>query len=198
MKTDDDLATGMYHYLLLSIITHEVLYLIVSTLLSCLNTVQFVLYHEVAIKYSTSVAKHFRYDDVKVGIFIHWGVFSVPSYGEGFAGEWFWWSWKGLGSPSAVYFMEQNYRPDFQYADFASDFTAELFDPYKWANLFKVRYKTSQKGQISIILAVLRRSVLRVAGPISAPGQRSSEETSQWWRIVATVSHLTRPGIEPL
>lgn len=30
------------------------------------------------------------FDDVKVGIFIHWGVFSVPSYQS----EWF---WKGLG-----------------------------------------------------------------------------------------------------
>lgn len=27
------------------------------------------------------------YDDAKLGIFIHWGVFSVPS----FHGEWFWW-----------------------------------------------------------------------------------------------------------
>ncbi len=27
------------------------------------------------------------YDDSKIGIFIHWGVFSVPS----FRSEWFWW-----------------------------------------------------------------------------------------------------------
>lgn len=32
------------------------------------------------------------YDDAKFGIFIHWGVFSVPAYGS----EWFWWYWKGL------------------------------------------------------------------------------------------------------
>lgn len=31
------------------------------------------------------------YDDAKFGIFIHWGVFSVPAYGS----EWFWWYWKG-------------------------------------------------------------------------------------------------------
>ncbi|KDR21958.1 Plasma alpha-L-fucosidase [Zootermopsis nevadensis] len=31
------------------------------------------------------------YDDAKFGIFIHWGVFSVPSFGS----EWFWNSWKG-------------------------------------------------------------------------------------------------------
>ena len=27
------------------------------------------------------------YDQAKIGIFIHWGVFSVPS----FRSEWFWW-----------------------------------------------------------------------------------------------------------
>jgi hypothetical protein len=31
------------------------------------------------------------YDEAKLGIFIHWGVFSVPA----FANEWFWWEWKG-------------------------------------------------------------------------------------------------------
>ncbi|XP_025073306.1 putative alpha-L-fucosidase [Pogonomyrmex barbatus] len=30
------------------------------------------------------------YDDAKLGIFIHWGVFSVPSFGS----EWFWNNWK--------------------------------------------------------------------------------------------------------
>ena len=31
------------------------------------------------------------YDSNKIGIFIHWGVFSVPAFGS----EWFWQSWKG-------------------------------------------------------------------------------------------------------
>lgn len=31
------------------------------------------------------------YDEAKIGIFIHWGVYSVPSYD----GEWFWKHWKG-------------------------------------------------------------------------------------------------------
>lgn len=30
------------------------------------------------------------YDEAKVGIFIHWGVYSVPSMGS----EWFWNNWK--------------------------------------------------------------------------------------------------------
>lgn len=32
------------------------------------------------------------YDGAKIGIFIHWGVFSVPSFGS----EWFWMYWKGI------------------------------------------------------------------------------------------------------
>lgn len=31
------------------------------------------------------------YEDAKIGIFIHWGVYAVPSYGS----EWFWINWKG-------------------------------------------------------------------------------------------------------
>jgi hypothetical protein len=35
------------------------------------------------------------YDDAKIGIFIHWGVFSVPAFGgNGGSGEWFWEGWK--------------------------------------------------------------------------------------------------------
>jgi len=32
------------------------------------------------------------FDESKVGIFIHWGVYSVPSFGS----EWFWWYWQGI------------------------------------------------------------------------------------------------------
>lgn len=31
------------------------------------------------------------YDDAKIGIFMHWGVYSVPSFGS----EWFWSNWNG-------------------------------------------------------------------------------------------------------
>ncbi|CAL4117021.1 unnamed protein product, partial [Meganyctiphanes norvegica] len=71
------------------------------------------------------------YDDAKIGIFIHWGVFSVPSYGS----EWFWNYWK-KGIPDYVQFMQQNYPPDFTYQDFAAQFTAEFFDPVQWAEVF--------------------------------------------------------------
>ncbi|XP_076450084.1 alpha-L-fucosidase-like [Babylonia areolata] len=74
------------------------------------------------------------YDDAKFGIFLHWGVFSVPSY----VGAWFWEWWKGPNPRDAITaFMKQNYPPDFTYADFAPQFTAEFFNPREWAQIFK-------------------------------------------------------------
>ncbi|KAK7069019.1 Tissue alpha-L-fucosidase, partial [Halocaridina rubra] len=73
------------------------------------------------------------YDEAKIGIFIHWGVYSVPAFG----GEWFWEHWEGSKMPEYVNFMKENYRPDFTYADFAADFTAEFFDPVHWAKVFE-------------------------------------------------------------
>ncbi|CAF1176611.1 unnamed protein product [Adineta ricciae] len=72
------------------------------------------------------------YDESKIGIFIHWGVFSVPS----FRSEWMWYSWKGDNpNPETVAFMEKNYPSDWTYADFAEQFRAEFFDPYEWADI---------------------------------------------------------------
>jgi alpha-L-fucosidase len=73
------------------------------------------------------------YDNGKIGIFIHWGVFSVPS----FKSEWFWWYWQGDKKPDVVDYMAKNYPPNFQYADFAPQFTAEFFDPDHWSDLFQ-------------------------------------------------------------
>jgi len=72
------------------------------------------------------------YDQAKIGIFLHWGVFSVPS----FSSEWFWNAWKS-GDKSVLEFMAKNYPPDFTYADFAPMFKAEFFDPNQWADIFE-------------------------------------------------------------
>ncbi|KAK7603142.1 hypothetical protein V9T40_003141 [Parthenolecanium corni] len=71
------------------------------------------------------------YDEDKFGIFIHWGVFSVPAMGE-----WFWYNWKEYKDPKAVEYMKRNQKPDFSYQDFARDFTAENFNATQWASLF--------------------------------------------------------------
>nr|CAH8874540.1 unnamed protein product [Trichobilharzia regenti] len=74
------------------------------------------------------------YDKAKIGIFIHWGVFSVPSYRT----EWFWWFWKGdsKSMPEISDYMKRYHDPDFAYADFAKQFHAEFFQPNEWADLF--------------------------------------------------------------
>ncbi|KAF2883464.1 hypothetical protein ILUMI_22706 [Ignelater luminosus] len=78
------------------------------------------------------------YDDAKIGIMMHWGVYSVPSAA---GGEWFWGVWGHYGHPnsnsSQSKFMRNNYPPQFTYQDFARYFTAEFFNPDDWADLFE-------------------------------------------------------------
>uniref|UniRef100_UPI00358EBB10 tissue alpha-L-fucosidase-like isoform X2 n=1 Tax=Myxine glutinosa TaxID=7769 RepID=UPI00358EBB10 len=71
------------------------------------------------------------YDQAKFGIFLHWGVFAVPSFGS----EWFWWYWQGSKLPKYVKFMNDNYPPGFTYPDFAPEFHAEFYNPESWAEL---------------------------------------------------------------
>lgn len=73
------------------------------------------------------------YDDAKFGIFIHWGVFSVPSFGS----EWFWNNWKEETGTKYHDFMKQRYPPNFTYQDFARDFTAEFFNASQWSEMFE-------------------------------------------------------------
>ncbi len=75
------------------------------------------------------------YDEAKFGIFIHWGVYSVP----GFRSEWFWWHWQGKQPPDqgCVNYMKENYPPGFSYPEFAPKFHAQFFDPEEWADIFK-------------------------------------------------------------
>ena len=75
------------------------------------------------------------YDEAKFGVFIHWGVFSVPAYGN--PSEWFWYNWRTNKVKSCLDFIKDNYPPEFEYADFAPMFTAEMYDPNSWADLFK-------------------------------------------------------------
>lgn len=74
------------------------------------------------------------YQDAKFGIFIHWGVYAVPAFGN----EWY---------PRNMYLQE---KPEYQhhvktygsqvkfgYKDFIPQFKAEKYDPDQWAELFK-------------------------------------------------------------
>ncbi len=74
------------------------------------------------------------FDERRFGIFIHWGVYSVPA----FLNEWY---------PRAMYMQGteefrhhvKTYGPqkDFGYKDFIPLFRAECFDPDEWIRLFK-------------------------------------------------------------
>ncbi len=77
------------------------------------------------------------FKDAKLGIFIHWGLYSVPSYSapEQYA-EWY---LRGLqtGDTTRVNFQKKVFGNDFKYRDYAPLFKAELFDANEWASLFK-------------------------------------------------------------
>ena len=87
------------------------------------------------------------FEDSKFGIFIHWGVYSVPAWGPtgdsiGVYDKYAEWYWSKLTQPGKVqqYFKEyhlKTYGPNFRYQDFAPMFKAELFDPDQWAEVFK-------------------------------------------------------------
>src|SRR4051795_8749306 len=83
------------------------------------------------------------YTDAKFGIFIHWGVYSVPAFGRvGTYAEWYWnYLSKGptdKGKPNPTYeFHAKNYGVNFPYQDFAPMFRAEMYDPAYWAKVFE-------------------------------------------------------------
>ncbi len=74
------------------------------------------------------------YQDAKFGIFIHWGVYSVPAHDS----EWYPRNMYLESSPVFQYHVK-TYGPQikFGYKDFIPRFTAEKFDPDQWAQLFR-------------------------------------------------------------
>jgi len=76
------------------------------------------------------------FDDAKFGIFVVWGIYSVPAWApKGQYAEWYG-NWMNIENHEVRRFHEKTYGRDFQYADFVPKFTAEMFDPEPWAELF--------------------------------------------------------------
>ena len=77
------------------------------------------------------------FDEAKLGIFVHYGLYSIPSYSdkEQYA-EWF---YKGLISQDSlrIKFQKEVFGENFKYEDYKDLFKAELFDANQWAELFK-------------------------------------------------------------
>ncbi|WP_227377662.1 alpha-L-fucosidase [Haladaptatus halobius] len=90
-----------------------------------------------------ALPKWFR--DAKLGIFIHWGIYSVPAWaptdaeiaGENASpyAEWYPYYMYEEESPTKEY-HEETYGENVEYADFIEDFTAENWDPDEWTSLF--------------------------------------------------------------
>ncbi len=72
--------------------------------------------------------------DAKFGIFIHWGVYSVPAYGS----EWYPRNMYDTASDEFKHHVATYGTQDkFGYKDFIPMFKAEKFDPVQWVTLFK-------------------------------------------------------------
>lgn len=82
--------------------------------------------------------------DAKFGIFIHWGLYSVPAYApvnevEGIYEKYAEHYYNRLLTGNKLFgdFHRKHYGENFAYADFAPMFKAEYFNPAEWAELFK-------------------------------------------------------------
>ncbi|KAK5123125.1 hypothetical protein LTR85_003323 [Meristemomyces frigidus] len=94
----------------------------------------------------TNLARHESpqwYNDAKFGIFIHWGPYSVPAWGnstpyESYA-EWFWWysTHHPEADSSDVYeYRLRTFGPDWDYDDSFEEYTASKFDARGLVDLF--------------------------------------------------------------
>jgi alpha-L-fucosidase len=88
-----------------------------------------------------SIALHEAPDwfrQAKFGIFIHWGVYSVPAWapvGKEYA-EWYWHNMDDQNDPTYQHQL-QTYGANSQYDDFIAQFTAANFNPQQWVQLFQ-------------------------------------------------------------
>ncbi|CZR55944.1 uncharacterized protein PAC_05832 [Phialocephala subalpina] len=81
------------------------------------------------------------FNDAKYGIFIHWGPYCVPGWGNStpweIYAEWYWWYGHHRNADKADVYDHQldTYGPDVVYDDFFSNFTAENWDAKSWVDL---------------------------------------------------------------
>ena len=85
-----------------------------------------------------SLAKHNQspewFADAKLGIYFHWGIYSVPAFGS----EWYPFNMTRKGNKVYQHHVKKYGGPEkFHYHDFVPKFTAEKFDAKEWAQLFR-------------------------------------------------------------
>lgn len=113
----------------------------VALLCACANAPKKVADEQKAPKYQQSwesLAEHNEepdwFQDAKLGIYFHWGIYSVPAFGN----EWYprWMHFEG--SKEYEHHLKTYGHPsEFGYDKFADMFKAEQFDASEWADLFE-------------------------------------------------------------
>lgn len=80
------------------------------------------------------------YDNAKIGLSIHWGVYSVPAWApresEISYAEWYGFRMHEAGNP-AVEYHKENYGEKFTYDDFIPKWKAEEYNPDDWVTFAK-------------------------------------------------------------
>lgn len=75
------------------------------------------------------------FDQDKFGIFIHWGLYSVPAWGSpGVYAEWYWFNYNQVGSPTYD-FHKKTFGENFEYDAFLPMFKPDKWDPNAWLEL---------------------------------------------------------------
>src|SRR6478735_986922 len=136
--------------------------------------------------------------DAKFGIFIHWGVYSVPAYNS----EWY--AHDMLDTASKVFKHHRETYGDhtkFGYKDFIPQFKAEKFDAAQWVDLFKksgakyivpvaehhdgfAMYKTSMSKWNAFEMGPKRDVIGEIAAETKKAGLifgLSSHRIEHWW-----------------
>ena len=140
------------------------------------------------------------FKDAKFGIFIHWGVYSVPAY----IYEWYPRHMYRQGSPEFKHHVATYGTQDkFGYKDFIPMFKAEKWDPVAWVDLFKkagaryvvpvaehhdgfAMYKTALSKWNAAEMGPKRDVVGELAAEIKKQGLifgLSSHRIEHWWMM---------------
>ena len=128
------------------------------------------------------------YTEAKFGVFIHWGIYSVPAYAPVIPGKLAYseWYWKQMtegrdnsnanGVETGTWaFHRKNFGADYSYRNFAPQFKAELFDPLHWADVL------ASSGAKYVVLTSKHHD-----GFALWPSKEASADWGQPWNAVDT------------
>jgi alpha-L-fucosidase len=138
------------------------------------------------------------YQDAKFGIFIHWGVYSVPAFGD----EWYPRNMYLLGDAAFQHHVTRyGSQAKFGYKDFIPQFKAEKFNPDEWADLFRksgakyvvpvaehhdgfAMYDSALSDWTAVKMAPKRDVIGELAAAVRKQGLHfgaSSHRAEHWW-----------------